>query len=220
MKHIHRVLLAIAAFTAVALVLPSAQAQAAPARSSQAPSAPAPFVTAPFVTAAIAADGHSVVAKLRDAAFVPNAAGTELQVRDRAGRVVDSLPLVGTMDGFRVPLRWSVGADRSSATLTPIVSRDHRALLDAAATDAAKRNKAKPRAKRLTKNQRYDLMWKELNKGWKGNTPISTLVGGLIGFIVFGWIGAGVGAAIGAYLGYQTSNPQAWPSVLAWWNTP
>lgn len=35
-----------------------------------------------------------------------------------------------------------------------------------------------------------------------------------------GWIGAGVGAFIGAYIGYGETNPKAWPSVVAWFNTP
>lgn len=209
MTHIRRVLLAIGALTAFALVLPFANAHAAPVKRAT-----------PFVTAGFSADQQSVVAKLRDGLFVPNAAGTELQVVDRKGAVVDAMPLVGTMDGFRVPLRSSVSADRTTATLTPVISPGYRAALDRAATEAAKKQQAKPRTKRISKAQRYDMMWTELNKGWTGNTPISTLVGGLIGFIVFGWIGAGIGAAIGAYLGYQTSNPKAWPAVVTWWNTP
>ncbi|MFW0795511.1 hypothetical protein AAFP30_17000 [Gordonia sp. CPCC 205515] len=209
MKHIRSVLLAIATLTAFALVLPFANAQAAPAKG-----------TTTFVTAGFSADHQSVVAKLRDGLFVPNAAGTELQVVSKNGKVVDAMPLVGTMDGFRVPLRSAVSADGTTATLTPVVSPQYRAVLDRAATTAAKKQQSKPRAKRISKAQRYDMMWTELNKGWTGNTPVSTLVGGLIGFIVFGWIGAGVGAAIGAYLGYQTSNPKAWPSVVTWWNTP
>ncbi|MGV9712911.1 hypothetical protein ACWDTI_19870 [Gordonia sp. NPDC003424] len=209
MTHIRRVLLAIAGLTAFALVLPFANAQAAPGATAT-----------PFVTAGFSGDHQSVVAKLRDGLFVANAAGTELQVVNKNGAVVDAMPLVGTMDGFRVPLRFSVSADRSTATFTPIVSPEYRAVLDRAATDAAKKQQAKPAPKRITKAQRYDMMWNELNKGWTGNTPVSTLIGGLIGFIVYGWIGAGIGAAIGAYLGYQTSNPKAWPSVVAWWNTP
>ncbi|AZG48280.1 hypothetical protein [Gordonia insulae] len=206
MKHIHRILLAIAAFTAVALVIPSATAHATPARVGG----------TPFVEAGFTADGTAIVAKLRDGVFAPNAAGSELQVLGRDGRVVDAMPREGTMDGFRVPLRWTVGADRSTATFTPIISPEYRAALDAAATDAAK----KPRGKRISKAQRYDMMWTELNKGWTGNTPLYTLIGGLIGFLIWTIPGAAIGAAIGAYIGYQTSNPKAWPSVIAWWNTP
>ncbi|MEE3851150.1 hypothetical protein VZC37_12450 [Gordonia sp. LSe1-13] len=208
MKRIHRYLLAIAAITVASVAIPSATANAAPASPS-----------APFVNAGIAADGQGVVAKLRDAVFVPNAAGSELQVVDRGGRVVDAMPLVGTMDGFSVPLRWSVSADRSTATFVPQVSSQYRALLDRAATDAAQR-------KRITKAQRYDMMWAELNKGWNAETQLSTVVGGLIGyfvgaFIPFGWLpGAVIGAGIGAYIAYERVNPKAWPSVLAWWNTP
>ncbi|NDZ94382.1 hypothetical protein G3I13_11545 [Streptomyces sp. SID6673] len=210
MKHIHRVLLAIAAVTAVALVIPSANAHAAPTR----------VTTTPFVTAGYAADRHSVVATLRDGVFSPTAAGTGLQVRDIEGRVVETMPLGGTMDGFRVPLRWSVSADRRTATFTPVVPAGYRSVLEAAATDAADKQKAKPRAKRISKQQRYDMMWKELNAGWKGNTPLYTLIGGLIGFLIWTVPGAAIGAAIGAYIGYQTSNPKAWPSIVTWWNTP
>ncbi|WAC56612.1 glycine zipper domain-containing protein [Gordonia sp. SL306] len=74
--------------------------------------------------------------------------------------------------------------------------------------------------KRISKQQRYDMMWRELNAGWKGNTPLYTLIGGLIGFLIWTVPGAAIGAAIGAYLGYQTSNPKAWPSIVTWWNTP
>ncbi len=205
MKHIHRALLAIAAFTAVALVIPSVNASAAPAPAG-----------ASFVDAGFSADRQSVIASLRDAHFQANAAGTELQVVNRDGRIVDTMPLSGRMDGFEVPLRWSVSADRTTATFTPIVGSDHRRILDAAATDAAKKNQVK----HITKQQRYDMMWKELNAGWKGVTPLYTLIGGLIGFIIWGIPAAVVGAAIGAYIGYQTTNPKAWPSVVAWWNTP
>lgn len=201
-------LLAIAALTSMALVVPLVQAQAAPT------------VARPHLNASFGADHRSVVASLRDGAFRIDAAGTALQVVDRKGRVIDTMPLTGTMDGFRVPLRANVSADRTTATFAPVISADYRAALDAAATRADKKQRAKPKSKRITKAQRYDMMWKELNAGWKGNTPVSTLIGGLIGFVVFGFPGAAIGAGIGAYLGYQTSNPKAWPAVVTWWNTP
>lgn len=211
MKHIHRVLLAIASFTALALVIPSATANAAPAT-----------LLRPHVTAGLSADRHSVVAILRDGLFAMNAAGTELQVLDTKGHVVESMPLAGTMDGFRVPLRTTVSADRTTATFVPVVSPQYRAVLDAAAIDAAQKQQPKPQGKprpqHITKQQRYDMMWKELNKGWTGVTPLYTLIGGIIGFLIWTIPGAIIGAAIGAYVGYQITNPKAWPSVVAWWN--
>ena len=182
------------------IAVPVATAHAAPAT-----------VALPTASAAIAADHKSVIVDVRGGSVVVSPAGA-LQILDSRGRTVSSMPLSGQMDGFTVPLRAAVSADRSRVTLTPAVGPDHRALLDGVAK--------KDVAKRITKAQRYDIMWKELNKGWRGNTPLYTLIGGLIGFIVFGWIGAGVGAFIGAYIGYGESNPKAWPSVVAWFNTP
>lgn len=201
MKHLRAGIMALAMMGAVLIAVPVATAHAAPAT-----------VALPTASAAIAADHKSVIVDVRGGSVVVSPAGA-LQILDGRGRTVSSMPLSGQIDGFTVPLRAAVSADRSQATLTPMVSPDLRALLDSAATDAAKQ-------KRLTKAQRYDIMWAELNKGWRGNTPLYTLVGGLIGFIVFGWIGAGVGAFIGAYIGYGESNPKAWPSVVAWFNTP
>lgn len=207
MKHLHRVLLTIAALTAVVLIAPLTNGAATAAT-------PAPFLTGGFT-----ADGASVVATLRDGTFVPNAANTELTLVNRDGKAVDRFPLVGTLDGVTVPVGYALSADRSTATLTPGLTAPRRASLAAAATDAAQK-KPTPRAKRYTKQQRYDQMMKELQKGWKDFTPASTLIGGLIGFIVFGFPGAAIGAFIGAYIGYQTTNPKAWPSVVNWFNTP
>ncbi len=200
MKHLRAGIMALAMIGAVLIAVPVATAHAAPAT-----------VALPTASAAIAADHKSVIVDVRGGSVVVSPAGA-LQILDSRGRTVSSMPLSGQMDGFTVPLRAAVSADRSRVTLTPAVGPDHRALLDGVAK--------KDVAKRITKAQRYDIMWKELNKGWRGNTPLYTLIGGLIGFIVFGWIGAGVGAFIGAYIGYGESNPKAWPSVVAWFNTP
>ncbi|MGV9827172.1 MULTISPECIES: hypothetical protein [unclassified Gordonia (in: high G+C Gram-positive bacteria)] len=210
MRNLHRVVCAIAALTAALLIIPltNGSANAAP--------------PAPYLSAAFAPGGTSVSASLRDGVFRPNAANTELQVVDRGGRVLDALPLVGEINGVQVPVRYTLGGGGSSVTITPELTEQRRTDILAVATDVAEKKPAKPapKPKRLTKQQRYDIMMKELQKGWKDFTPISTLIGGLIGFIVFGWIGAAVGAAIGAYVGYQTTNPKAWPAVVAWWNTP
>ncbi|GAC83085.1 hypothetical protein [Gordonia paraffinivorans] len=199
MKHLRAGIMALAMMGAVLVAVPVATAHAAPA------------VTAlPTVSAALADDNTSVIVDVRGGTVAVTP--TALQILDGRGRTVTSMPLSGQMDGFTIPLRAAVGADRTRVALTPTVPADYRALLDA----AAKKDAAKP----LTKAQRYDIMWQELNKGWRGNTPLYTLIGGLVGFIVFGWIGAGVGAFIGAYIGYGETNPKAWPSVVAWFNTP
>ncbi|MBY4572480.1 hypothetical protein ACN94_02525 [Gordonia paraffinivorans] len=199
MKHLRAGIMALAMMGAVLVAVPVATAHAAPA------------VTAlPTVSAALADDDTSVIVDMRGGTVAVTP--TVLQILDGRGRTVTSMPLSGQMDGFTIPLRAAVGADRTRVALTPTVPADYRALLDA----AAKKDAAKP----LTKAQRYDIMWQELNKGWRGNTPLYTLIGGLVGFIVFGWIGAGVGAFIGAYIGYGETNPKAWPSVVAWFNTP
>ncbi|KAF0970305.1 MULTISPECIES: hypothetical protein [Gordonia] len=200
MKHLRAGIMALAMMGAVLVAVPVATAHAAPAT-----------VALPTASAAIGGDHRSVIVDVRGGSLAVTPAGA-LQILDGRGRIVSSMPLSGQMDGFTVPLRAAVSADKSSVTLTPVVGTDFRAVLDAAETKAAKQ--------RLTKQQRYDIMWTELNKGWRGNTPLYTLIGGLIGFIVFGWIGAGVGAFIGAYIGYGESNPKAWPSVVAWFNTP
>lgn len=191
---------ALAMLGAVLLAVPVATAHAAPA------------VTAgPSATAKIAPGGQSVIVELSNGTAAVDPAGGRLTILGTDGRRAGSVPLAGAIDGFAVPLQASVGADGRTVTLTPSVPGALRAVLDGAETKAAKR---------LTKQQRYDIMWAELNKGWRGNTPLYTLIGGLIGFIVFALPGAAVGAAIGAYVGYQETNPKAWPSVVAWWNTP
>lgn len=207
MKLLRRLALVVASSTVLALVLPLGTSAAQP-------------TAAPYLTGAVARDGTNIIASLRDGTFDIDHSSGVLRIVSAQGRVLDSMPLTGEIDGYVVPLRPTLSSDRTRVTLTPSVDAGLRSELDRAAIRAEKREKAKPKAKRITKAQRYDMMWKELHKGWKGNTPLYTLIGGLIGFLVFAVPGAAIGAAIGAYIGYQTSNPKAWPSVVAWWNTP
>lgn len=205
---LHRVVRAVTTLVAAAVVaVPVATAHAAPATQGAQGQAGA---AAEAATAQISADGQSVIATLADARFRQSL--ERLDIVDAAGQVIDTLPLRGSLGGFDVPMHPIISPDAKSVTLTPVVSAELRSAVDAAAKN--------PAAKRISKAKRFDMMVAELEKGWRGDTPLFTLIGGLVGFIVFGWIGAGVGAAIGAYVGYQTSNPKAWPAVVAWWNTP
>jgi len=202
LKHLKTILLALAAFLVAALALPTATAGAAPAPS------------APQVDIALAEDGKSFTLTANDGTFTTDD-GT-LTLRDADGETVQSAPLSGVTDGFVVPLTTTLSEDGTSVTVTPRISVAHRQVIE---TAAAKQQVAKKTKKCKTNNQCYNAMVKELNEGWKGDTPLFTLIGGLVGFIIWGFPGAAIGAGIGAYIGYQNSNPQAWPSVLRWINS-
>lgn len=201
----------LALVTAVAVLVPVGTANATPTLSSA------------RVNYHLSNDEKSVVATSRGGSFGLNPAGTELRVVSRAGKVTETVPLSGTMDGFTVPVAAKLAADRRSVELTPKPTASHRQALQAAGRFYTKRH---PAAQRYTKEQRYNIMWAELNKGWARGASTPTAIGAVIGFLVglvfiVGFLpGAAIGAAIGAWVGYQTFNPRAWPAVVAWWNTP
>lgn len=206
MKHMSRLLVLIAAITVAALV---AGFTYSPARAT-------PAYATPTYVAQLAPGGSVVTAHLTGARFAPTPVGGQVAILDRAGGVLEQVALVTELNGVAVPLRVSVGADRSTATFTPLLSDAMlQSIRQSAHPVSAKKDKAY-----------MNMMW-HLNNGWnRGNAAVTTAVGALIGFavgflLIGGWlITTPIGAAIGAAVGINAGDPKAGQSVLDWINTP
>lgn len=173
----------------------------------------APVSSAPTHLTKASADGTHITSVLTNATFASGQ--NSLTVRDRQGRTVQHVPLSVALNGVQIPLRANVSADRTTATLTPVLSAQSRALIARGLHPASAK-----------KDRAYSSMMYHLNRGWANGGGLFTAVGALIGLVVgciviVGCIwGAGVGAVIGAAVGINQGDPQAGQSVLNWINTP
>lgn len=192
------------AATATAVIVAGGSAQAAPAVS-----APATAVST------ASADGTQVITKVRNGHFAAAPVNGTLAVLDRTGRVAEQVPLTVALNGTDVALRTSVSADRSTATMTPVVSQQARSSIAFGMHPASAK-----------KDRAYSAMIYHINNGWNRGGNVSTAVGAIVGLIVGCLVlvgclwGAGVGAAIGAVVGINNADRQAAQSILDWINTP
>ncbi|WP_431309374.1 hypothetical protein [Gordonia sesuvii] len=174
----------------------------------------APVSTAPSHLTSTSPGGTSITSVLQNASFVARDANA-LTVIDDNGRTIDSVGLSIPLNGVQVPLRAEVSADRSTATLTPMISPEMRAAIAAGMHPAS-----------AQKDRAWNRMIWHINNGWNRGGGVATAVGAIVGLIVgclviVGCIwGAGVGAAIGAVVGINNGDPRAGQAILNWINTP
>lgn len=121
------------------------------------------------------ADG-TVVVSLDHGTFAP-AAADAVGIRDEAGTVLDSLPLVYSIDGRRLSIREQLSADGRTLRLTPDVT----AVNPSATAPGQLTAVASPLENQLAMNDMINAV------------SIGTSVGGLIGTAVGAAIGIGVG---------------------------
>ncbi|MFE5286223.1 hypothetical protein ACFRAQ_14765 [Nocardia sp. NPDC056611] len=120
----------------------------------------------------------TVVVSLDHGTFAP-AAGDAVGIRDEAGAVLDSLPLIYTIDGQRLSIREQLSGDGRTLRLTPdVAALDHAALRPIAAPLTSV---ASPLENQLAMNDMIN------------SVSIGTSVGSLIGTAVGAVIGIGVG---------------------------
>lgn len=150
--------------------------------------------------------------KLTNATFLPYSGGKNLSVANRSGKVIEQVPLTIPISGVDVPLRVKLSADRTSATLIPIVNPQTRALIT---------KDVKPYA---SKQAAYNRMMREVMIGWNNGGSLTAAIGAVVGLVVgclifVGclWL-AGVGAIVGAAIGINDANPRAFHAVLNWLN--
>ncbi|MEV0466966.1 hypothetical protein AB0I30_21535 [Nocardia tengchongensis] len=156
----------IAACAVAGVAVTTATANAAPEQS-----------VSPVGYHATLADG-TVVVGLDHGTFAP-VAGDAVGIRDEAGTVLDSLPLVYTIDGRRLPIREELSGDGRTLRLTPDVSAvNHSAPAPISGPLTAV---ASPLENQLAMNDMINAV------------SIGTSVGGLIGTAVGAAIGVGVG---------------------------
>ncbi|MDS1116167.1 hypothetical protein RD149_20695 [Gordonia westfalica] len=173
----------------------------------------APAPATPSHLSVASADGASITSTLRNATFV--SADDGLHVVDRNGRILERVALTLPLSGAIVPMRAQVGADRTSATFTPILTPEVRAAIAAGVRPASAK-----------KDQAFQKMVWHINNGWNRGGNVTTAIGALAGLIIgclviVGCIwGAGVGAAIGAVIGIGNGDPATAQSILNWINTP
>ncbi|MEU1953500.1 hypothetical protein [Nocardia rhamnosiphila] len=117
----------------------------------------------------------SVVTTLDHGTFALQDAGASIAIRNTAGDVVDTLPLVYSLDGQRLPLRQNISADRRTLTITPDTSRLNRAALQPVAS---------PLENQLAMNDLINAV------------SISTSLGTLVGTAVGAIAGIGVGIVL------------------------
>ncbi|MAU81735.1 MAG: hypothetical protein CME34_07660 [Gordonia sp.] len=159
-------------------------------------------------------DGTSITSVLTNATFGQHDADA-LTVLDRHGNTIDRVALSIPLNGVDVPLRTTVSADRTTATLAPQITPEIRAAIAAGMHPASAK-----------KDRAYQKMIWHINNGWNRGGGVATAVGAIVGLIVgclvlVGCIwGAGVGAAIGAAVGINNGDPQAGQAILTWINTP
>lgn len=150
--------------------------------------------------------------KLTNATFLPYSGGTSLSVANRGGKVIEQVPLTIPISGVNVPLRVKLSADRTTATLIPIVTPRTRAIIT---------KDVKPYA---SKQAAYNRMMREVMIGWNNGGSLTAAIGAVVGLVVgclifVGclWL-AGVGAIVGAAIGINDANPRAFHAVLNWLN--
>ncbi|MFE3257941.1 hypothetical protein ACFXPS_00560 [Nocardia sp. NPDC059091] len=153
----------IAAWAAAGVAVTAATANAAPEQ---------PASPSPVSYHANLADG-GVVVSLDSGTFVETT--DAVRIRDAAGTVLDSLPLVFALDEQRLPIKDQISADGRTLRLTPDTSGLDRAALKPVAS---------PLENQLAMN---DLI---------NTVSISTSVGSLIGTTIGAVVGVGVGFAL------------------------
>ncbi|MGK2320218.1 hypothetical protein [Gordonia rhizosphera] len=175
----------------------------------------APISSVPSQLTKASADGKTIISVLRNATFATASDANALIVLDRQGNVIDRVDLTIPLNGVRVPLRTTVSADRTTATLTPILTPQARAAIAAGMHPASAK-----------KDRAYQQMIWHINNGWNRGGGVATAIGAIAGLII-GCVflvgcpgGAGVGAAIGAVIGINNGDPQAGQAILNWINTP
>jgi hypothetical protein len=131
---------------------------------------PIPPTAVAYQTALV---GKSVVTTLDQGTFTVQEAGASVAVRNAAGEVVESFPLVYSLDGQQLPLQQNLSADGRTLTITPDTSRLDRGAL---------RPVASPLENQLAMN--------DLINAVSIGTSIGTLVGTAIGAL------AGIGVGI------------------------
>ncbi|GAC69096.1 hypothetical protein [Gordonia soli] len=204
MTLLRRAALAVSAAAITTVAIATGTAHAAPVSGA-----------APTYVSAASADGAHITTTLRNATFAAKPAGQSLSILDRHGRVAEKVALTVPLNGVSVPLRPVVSADRTSVTLTPVLSQQVRDQLKAGVHPVAGK-----------KDRAYQSMIGHIQNGWNRGGAVATAVGALAGLIIgciviVGCIwGAGVGAAIGAVIGINNGDPRAAQSVLDWINTP
>ena len=137
-----------------------------------APAEPAPE---PVGYHATADESGVVTVELTHGTFAADPAGTVVAVRDRAGRVLDTLPLAYEVGSRRMPIRERIGTEGTTLTLTPETAGLDRNALGTVAS---------PLENQLALN---DLV---------STVSIGTSVGALVGTAVGAALGIGVGIAL------------------------
>ena len=163
-------------------------------------------------TAVTTAMPGKLTTSLTNATFLPYSGGDTLKVANRSGKIIEQVPMIFPISGVDVPVRVQMSADRTSATLVPVITPQTRAAIF---TDA------KPYA---SKAQAYQRMMRELMIGWNNGGSLTAAIGAIIGLVlgcatIIGclWV-AGVGAVIGGAIGINMANPRAFHAVLNWLN--
>lgn len=132
-------------------------------------------VAAPPVSYHTEVAGASIVTELAGGTFASTVDQRSIEVRDAAGRALDTLPLTAAIDGVSLPLHQSISPDGRTLTLTPDLSGADRTTV---------RPVASPVENQLAMN---DLI---------NSVSISTSIGSLIGTAIGAVAGIGVGLAV------------------------
>lgn len=204
MGRIRSLALVIASMVITLLALATGTADAAPVSGA-----------APSYLAKTSADNKSIITTLTNATFARTVSDNSLVVLNRNGDRISTVPLTTTLNGVIVPLRQSVSADRTQATLTPDLTASARAAIAAGVHPASAK-----------KDRAWNAMVWHITNGWNNGGAIATAVGALIGLVVgclviLGCLwAAGVGAAIGAVIGIYNGDPYSAQAILNWINTP